>query len=605
VSKQHFYLVAGWAVSALILITSAGCTGPWERATPKVEAEAVSPGEVAPESQPVRVVSPPNGSLATQNQPVNITVEVRSPKGINRVELFYKNQLIGSDSPAGVTFYRGAFDWKPPEAGSLTVTVWAYDQDGGVLGPASVLLNVALDQELRQLQAPPTSTLPPPCTDNASLESISVPDGYRVTPGTAVNVTWRVRNSGNCQWDSSYKLAFVGGERMGGEESLAVSGVIGEQGTVEFTAHLYAPQTPKIYEGRWKMKDSSGTEFGNDVYVRIEVIPAATSTPTLTPTATPTPLVTPSVTPTPKITIHSFTADPTTIERGQSSILRWEVEGAKQIYLYPGGESGVSSVSSYVASPASTTTYRLVAVYDWTRDERQVTITVKEPPLPDLVIEDVGLSPANYIRFRVRNAGEGHVTKSFRVHVDKSGVGIWDYDITGLSAGQSLSFELDREPVQGKERVHVVADSLHVVEESQKNNNEVTVELVASHRVTVNFTQVTVHNDGTPEGRGQLAFRFRVNGQEARYPFSGYVSAGDGDTLPLSAQIAIPELRAEQSLDILVQGLLNTADSGEISLGQVQVTYQYADARWQAGAHDELSSGGNGSFTIYYTVSVE
>jgi hypothetical protein len=626
-SKQHFYPFAVWVVLALTLSISAGCSVPWERATPTVEAKAVGTTEVATSpapSQSVYIVSPLNGSVVTQNQPVPVRVRAAVPqveaaggRGIDHFKLFYKKSLVeqpgvtvetfvqdvaskvevAEDSAQGLSSYQGDLVWTPPEAGSQTITVWAYDQDGkSVVGPASVLVNVMPNPPATEF---PTPTPRPPCSDDASLEWNSVSDGLRVLPGTAVNATWRIRNTGTCQWDSYYKLAFVDGNRMEGEESFVVPGVIGGQGTVEFTAHLHAPQDAGIYEGRWRMKNPNGDNFGENVYVRIEVVGP---TPTLTPTP-PTP--TPSVTPTPRLMIRSFSANPTTIDRGQSSTLSWEVEGASQIYLYPEGGWGLPSVGSRIVSPDNTTTYLLVATYDSSRDERQLTITVEEPALPDLVVEDVGLSPDNYIRFRVRNAGQGHVTQSFRIHVEKSGVGIWDYDVPGLSAGQSLSFEVDRDPVAGRERVRVVADSLNAIEETQKNNNEVSVELSARQRVTVYFTQVTIHNDGTPEGNGQLAFRFRVNGQEKRYPLSGYTPVGDGNTLPLSEQIVIAEMLAEQDLDILVQGLLSTASGGEVSLGQVHTVYHYADARWQAGQHNELSSEGNGSFTIYYTISVE
>lgn len=595
-SRQYTYLVAIGVALALGISLSAGCLPQQQGAKPTVEAQAAGTETTASAGESVSIVSPLNGSTAYQNRPVTLVIDAVSTQGISRVELFFKDQLIGKaeSPPPGVPHYRGSLIWTPGEAGSVTITVWAYTQQGKAIGPAPVLLNVAPDPDITILQAQPTSTLTPPCTSSAILDKTNTPDGLQVLPGATMTTIWQVKNNGNCRWDSYYKLVFVGGERMDGEEKIPVQGVVGEQGTAEFRVNLHAPQTPGIHEGRWRMEDPNGQKFGSEVYLRIDVIG-----PTATPTA-----ISPTTTPTSPM-IRFFTASPASISRGQYSTLSWDVGGAAQIYLYPGGENGVPSNGSRTVSPSDTTSYRLVAIYGGIRDEKQVTVTITDAGLPDLIVEDIGLSPNNRIRLRVRNAGQGAATQSFRIHVEKSGRSVWDYDVPGLSAGQSLSFEVEQEPVTGRETVRVVVDSLHAIQESQENNNEKSVELGANHQVTVNFTQVTVHNDGTPAGNGKIAFKFRVNGQEKRYPTTGYLSIGDGETLPLNEQITIRELPVEQSLDILAQGLLNTTESAEVSLGQVRAVYQYANANWQAGQHNELSNEGNGSFTVYYIVSVQ
>jgi hypothetical protein len=619
VSKQHLYPVAVWVVLALVLLSiNTGCSGPWVKPTPTPVPTPTPAAEAMAANQSLKIVWPLNGSLVTQSEEVTVRVEAQGPQvgaagtgGIDHFKLFYKkktveqtgvssqvNAFVQADallvqgaevSAQGVSAYQGELYWIPPEPGSQTVTVWAYDQEGKrIIGPVSVLLNVMPSPPAAEW---PTPTPRPPCSNNALVETVNLIEGCCVRSGEKIDFTWRVKNTGSCDWDSRYKLVFVGGDRMEIAAEFVMPEVISAEGqeTVDFPAHLRAPEASGIYEGFWRMEGPDGVRFGNEAHVYIEI-----------PLPTPTPI--PTVTPGPRPEIHSFTANPATVAQGQSSTLNWEVVGADQIYLYPGGEGGVPAVGSRTVYPTSTTTYRLTAVKAGNWEERQLTVSLA---LPDLLVEDVGLTAYNYIRFRVRNVGQGNVNQTFRVHVEKSGVGIWDQDVHGLSAGQSLSFEVDREPVVGREWVRVVADSQHVIEEANKNDNERSVELGTNPRVTVDFTRSIIHDNGTPEDNAEIAFRFRVNGQEIRYPVSGYIpDVTDDYTLLLSEQITIYELSTEQNLDVLVQGLL-CAEGGETLLGEVHFTYQYADDHWQAGQHIEPSSGGDGSFTIYYNISVQ
>ena len=61
-----------------------------------------------------------------------------------------------------------------------------------------------------------------------------------------------------------------------------------------------------------------------------------------------------------KSTINSFTAEPSTIQRGQSATLRWSISNATEMTIDQ-GIGAVQSNGSRQVFPSATTTYTLVA----------------------------------------------------------------------------------------------------------------------------------------------------------------------------------------------------------------------------------------------------
>jgi peptidoglycan-associated lipoprotein len=85
--------------------------------------------------------------------------------------------------------------------------------------------------------------------------------------------------------------------------------------------------------------------------------------------------------PPPKPLITSFTAEPRSIERGQSSTLNWATSNATDITIDQ-GIGAVQSSGSRTVSPANTTTYTLTANGPGGSDSRTVTVEVTVPPPP-------------------------------------------------------------------------------------------------------------------------------------------------------------------------------------------------------------------------------
>ena len=79
--------------------------------------------------------------------------------------------------------------------------------------------------------------------------------------------------------------------------------------------------------------------------------------------------------------INSFTAEPSRIERGQSSTLRWSVSNATDMSI-DHGIGAVQSQGQRQVFPASTTTYTLTVNGPGGSDTRSVAVEVAEAPAP-------------------------------------------------------------------------------------------------------------------------------------------------------------------------------------------------------------------------------
>jgi len=124
--------------------------------------------------------------------------------------------------------------------------------------------------------APPTGTV---CDDAAFVTDITVPDGTTVKAGQSFTKTWRLRNAGTCAWSAGYRLAFVGGEALGGT-SVLLGKAVPPNGQTDISVTLKAPTANGTFKGDWRMHNASNVAFGSTVYVVITVSDAGAPTAT-------------------------------------------------------------------------------------------------------------------------------------------------------------------------------------------------------------------------------------------------------------------------------------------------------------------------------------
>jgi peptidoglycan-associated lipoprotein len=102
------------------------------------------------------------------------------------------------------------------------------------------------------------------------------------------------------------------------------------------------------------------------------------------PPPPPTPVKTPEKAPPPpavKPSISSFTAEPSTIDRGQSATLRWSTSNATDVTIDQ-GIGPVNASGTRQVFPSNTTTYNLTATGPGGPTTEQATVTVNVPPPP-------------------------------------------------------------------------------------------------------------------------------------------------------------------------------------------------------------------------------
>jgi hypothetical protein len=154
-----------------------------------------------------------------------------------------------------------------------------------VLNP--ILPGVVVFPTITGTQYTPTSNpsvLASGCNNLGFIQDVTVPSGSVMRPGQEFTKTWKVVNTGTCDWVFLYRLVFTGGERMAGDPGGLGKVIIPGKWT-QLSVTLTAPRQGGTYTGYWRMGTQSGVAFGATLAVSI-VVGNPTNTP-VPPTSTP------------------------------------------------------------------------------------------------------------------------------------------------------------------------------------------------------------------------------------------------------------------------------------------------------------------------------
>ena len=127
-----------------------------------------------------------------------------------------------------------------------------------------------------------------PCDNATYISDVTIDDYEEIYPGEVFYKTWKIYNSGYCDWNEDYEFVFVDGKRMKGED-IYLSKDVDSGDYVKITIKMKAPSDEGIYKGYWRFVNDDGDEFGDTFSVIIDVDDDA---PTYTPTKTKTPTIT-------------------------------------------------------------------------------------------------------------------------------------------------------------------------------------------------------------------------------------------------------------------------------------------------------------------------
>ncbi|MFL7794314.1 MAG: NBR1-Ig-like domain-containing protein [Anaerolineae bacterium] len=275
----------------------------------------------------VMINSPGDGGTVVLGQAVMVDSTVTAVAGVSRVDLTVGGQVVRQDVPpsGNPTTFRVSQPWTPETEGQATISVAGYDVNGAS-GQATITLQVvasggavptativpgaaatAVPTELTETPPPPVTT-EAGCTLNSKyVADVTIPDGTVMSPGAGFVKTWRVRNSGTCDWEAGFQLIFVGGAQMGGPPSVLLPAVPAG-GQTDISVNLTAPTAYGTHKGMWRIRSDKGTVFGTNLTVLIEV-------PAPVPD-TPLPTDVPTLAPLPNLETYAFFTDPSTIVAG-------------------------------------------------------------------------------------------------------------------------------------------------------------------------------------------------------------------------------------------------------------------------------------------------
>ena len=143
-------------------------------------------------------------------------------------------------------------DTKPTDAPILFVTSTLPPTKQALVLPTEIPPTVTVTPDPRT----PASTSES-CRDGALfVEDITIPDNTNLSQGEAFTKTWKLQNTGTCDW-TGYTVAFVSGDRMSAPDSVPVPETPANS-SVEVSVNLTAPSTDGSFVGNFELRNATG-----------------------------------------------------------------------------------------------------------------------------------------------------------------------------------------------------------------------------------------------------------------------------------------------------------------------------------------------------------
>jgi hypothetical protein len=102
------------------------------------------------------------------------------------------------------------------------------------------------------------------CNNLAFVRDVTIPAGTKLKPGEDFGKTWKVANTGTCDWLNQYALVLVGGDAMSGKTT-KLARVVTKGHWTELTVGMGAPKSPGTYTAYWRLSDADGNMFGSSL----------------------------------------------------------------------------------------------------------------------------------------------------------------------------------------------------------------------------------------------------------------------------------------------------------------------------------------------------
>ena len=116
------------------------------------------------------------------------------------------------------------------------------------------------------------------CYNAALVADTTVPDNTKFDPGDTFQKTWRLINTGTCDWTVDFKITFIGGDLFG-SDTTKIRQRVAVGNTGDITLKMVTPSGSGTVFSNWQLATDTGNLFGPVLTVSI-TLPGSSGTTT-------------------------------------------------------------------------------------------------------------------------------------------------------------------------------------------------------------------------------------------------------------------------------------------------------------------------------------
>lgn len=103
---------------------------------------------------------------------------------------------------------------------------------------------------------------PTPCNQATFVTDVTIPENASLYAGQSFIKTWRIKNTGSCNWNSSYSLNFVSGNSFSAPSSVPFTQTTKPGETVDISVNMISPSTTGDFTSSWMINGPNSSTFG-------------------------------------------------------------------------------------------------------------------------------------------------------------------------------------------------------------------------------------------------------------------------------------------------------------------------------------------------------
>jgi len=117
------------------------------------------------------------------------------------------------------------------------------------------------------------------CYNAAFVADVTIQYAPAFNPGDRFTKTWRIKNTGSCDWPRGFRIAFVSGDRFGTDSS-PIDQKVSAGALTEISLAMTAPNLTGVVTSNWQLSTDIGKTFGPVLSVAITLPGSVSGTAT-------------------------------------------------------------------------------------------------------------------------------------------------------------------------------------------------------------------------------------------------------------------------------------------------------------------------------------